>query len=288
MKNLFGQSFNNVMLNNNIPETVRMALAEDLGEGDLTAALIPIDTCSEATVISREYATICGQAWFDNTFEQLSNNIMIHWQVSDGDLVDPDQVLCQLYGPARELLSGERTALNFLQTLSATATCAQAYADIVSDLPVKLLDTRKTIPGLRLAQKYAVTCGHCFNHRIGLYDGILIKENHIMACGSIAAAVNTARRTGAELPIEVEVENLDEVQQALAANADILLLDNFSIEQLNEAVTMNDGQAQLEASGNVSKKTLRNIAETGVHYISIGHLTKDIRAIDLSMRFKSL
>ncbi len=276
------------MLNNNILETVRLALTEDLGDGDLTAALIPIDTCCEATVISREYATICGQEWFDSTFEQLSNNIMIHWQVADGDQVEPDQVLCQLYGPARELLSGERTALNFLQTLSATATCAQTYADIVSDLPVKLLDTRKTIPGLRLAQKYAVTCGNCFNHRTGLYDGILIKENHIMACGSIAAAINTARATEAEFPIEVEVENLDEVQQALDANADILLLDNFTIEQLNKAVVMNNGQAQLEASGNVSQETLRNIAETGVHYISIGHLTKDIRAIDLSMRFKSL
>ncbi|MCF6235291.1 MAG: carboxylating nicotinate-nucleotide diphosphorylase [Gammaproteobacteria bacterium] len=276
------------MLNNNILKTVRLALAEDLGDGDLTAALIPIDTCSEATVISREHATICGQAWFDNTFEQLSSNIMIHWHVSDGDRVEPEQVLCQLYGPARELLSGERTALNFLQTLSATATCAQEYADIVSDLPVKLLDTRKTIPGLRLAQKYAVTCGSCFNHRTGLYDGILIKENHIMACGSIAAAVDAARATGAELPIEVEVENLNEVQQALDANADILLLDNFTIEQLNEAVTLNQGQAQLEASGNVSKETLRSIAETGVHYISIGLLTKNIRAIDLSMRFKSL
>ncbi|HEB63612.1 MAG TPA: carboxylating nicotinate-nucleotide diphosphorylase [Gammaproteobacteria bacterium] len=276
------------MLNNSTLETVRLALAEDLGDGDLTAALIPVDTCCEATVICREYATICGKTWFNNTFEQLSDNIMIHWQVEDGDQVEPDQVLCQLYGPARELLSGERTALNFLQTLSATATCAQTYADIVSDLPVKLLDTRKTIPGLRLAQKYAVTCGNCFNHRTGLYDGILIKENHIMACGSIAAAVDTARRTGVELPIEVEVENLDEVQQALDAEADILLLDNFTIEQLNEAVALNQGQAQLEASGNVSIDTLRSIAETGVHYISIGLLTKDIRAIDLSMRFKSL
>ncbi len=276
------------MLNNSTLETVRLALAEDLGDGDLTAALIPVDTCCEATVICREYATICGKTWFNNTFEQLSGNIMIHWQVEDGDQVEPDQVLCQLYGPARELLSGERTALNFLQTLSATATCAQTYADIVSDLPVKLLDTRKTIPGLRLAQKYAVTCGNCFNHRTGLYDGILIKENHIMACGSIAAAVDTARRTGVELPIEVEVENLDEVQQALDAEADILLLDNFTIEQLNEAVALNQGQAQLEASGNVSIDTLRSIAETGVHYISIGLLTKDIRAIDLSMRFKSL
>ncbi len=276
------------MLHNNIAETVRQALAEDLGSGDLTASLIPIDTCCEATVICREHATICGREWFNNTFEQLSHNIMIDWQVADGDRVEPDQILCQLYGPARELLSGERTALNFLQTLSATATSAQKYSDMVSDLPVKLLDTRKTIPGLRLAQKYAVTCGGCFNHRTGLYDGILIKENHIMACGSIAAAIDTARKSGVELPIEVEVENLDEVKQALDAQADILLLDNFTIEQLKEAVALNQGRVQLEASGNVSFDTLRSIAETGVHYISIGSITKNIQAIDLSMRFKSL
>ena len=270
---------------NEIKQSVTHALAEDVGAGDITAQLIPAEATSEARVISREAATVCGIDWVNEVFAQLDANVDITWHVKDGDRVEADQLLCELTGSSRSLLTGERTALNFLQSLSGTASLAQRYADIVAGLAVKILDTRKTIPGLRLAQKYAVTCGGCFNHRTGLYDGILIKENHIIAAGSIAAAVRQARALST-LPVEVEVENLGEVEQALAAQADILLLDNFTLEQLSQAVDLNQDQAKLEASGGVSLQTLRAIAETGVDYISVGGLTKDIKAVDLSMRFQ--
>ncbi len=265
---------------------VMFALDEDMGGGDLTAELIPGEARSEARVISREQAVFCGQEWFDEVFNQLDDSIHIDWRVKDADRVEPDQLLCTLSGPSRALLSGERTALNFLQTLSGTATLASRYAEAVAGTGVKVLDTRKTIPGLRLAQKYAVTCGGCHNHRIGLYDGVLIKENHILATGSIAAAVTKARETAPEgIAVEVEVENLDEVQQALSSGADILLLDNMPPELLRQAVAMNKTQAKLEASGGITLQTIRNVAETGVDFISVGEITKELHAIDLSMRF---
>ena len=271
-----------------IAAQVALALAEDIGGGDLTAALIPEDAESEATVICRDHATICGEKWFNEVFRQLDDSIQVKWLVADGDLVEPDQLLCTLSGPSRALLSGERTALNFLQTLSGTATLASSYAEAVSGTGVKVLDTRKTIPGLRRAQKYAVSCGGGHNHRIGLYDGVLIKENHILAAGSIAAAVAKARETApAGVPVEVEVESLDEVRQALEAGADILLLDNMSGELLKQAVEINHGRAKLEASGGITLQTIRNVAETGVDFISVGEMTKQLYAVDLSMRFSS-
>lgn len=265
---------------------VTLALAEDIGAGDLTAALIPERAHSEARVISREQAVICGVEWFDQVFSQLDTSIRIKWLIKDGDRVEPNQLLCTLSGPSRPMLSGERTALNFLQTLSGTATQAQRYAEAVAGTGVKVLDTRKTIPGLRRAQKYAVSCGGGANHRIGLYDGILIKENHIAAAGSIAAAVTQARAAApSSIYIEVEVEDLAQAEQALTAGADILLLDNMSPEQLRQVVTLNKGQAKLEASGGITLQNIYNIAETGVDYISVGAITKQLHAIDLSMRF---
>jgi len=269
-----------------IRDDVMHALAEDIGTGDITAALIPESQRSKATVISRERAVICGIDWFNEVFMQLDPLIYIEWQVKDGDMVEPDQTLCLIEGPSRALLSAERAALNFLQTLSSTASIARHYADIVADTGAKILDTRKTIPGLRRAQKYAVTCGGCHNHRIGLYDAYLIKENHIAAAGSISKAVLTARSLKPGTRVEVEVETMAEVQEALTAGADILLLDNFSLEMLAEAVALNNGQSILEASGGVTPDTVRAIAETGVDCISTGELTKHVRAIDLSMRFK--
>lgn len=264
---------------------VQQALAEDLGSGDVTASLIDPEHCSMAQVISREAAVICGRVWFTQSFRQLAENVVIEWLVEDGDSVKPNQLLCKITGPTRALLSAERTALNFLQTLSGTATLARQYVDKVANLPVTILDTRKTIPGLRQAQKYAALCGGCANHRHGLYDGILIKENHIIASGSIADAIKRARNLGTQLPVEVEVESLDEVNQAIEAGADILLLDNFDLAQLREAVALCNGKARLEASGGVTLDTVRAIAETGVDMISSGSLTKDVKAIDLSMRF---
>ena len=268
-----------------INEQVKIALQEDVGQQDLTADLIPVDAIANATLISRESATLCGTQWLDEVFAQLDPSITIDWHFSDGDRVNADDVLCTLQGSARNLLTGERAAMNFIQTLSATATLARHYADQVSGIDVQVLDTRKTIPGLRLAQKYAVTCGGCFNHRVGLYDGILIKENHIHAAGSIANAVEQARQLHPDIAIEVEVETFDELQQAIDAKTDIILLDNFDIPALIKAVAINQGQAELEASGGISIDKLRAIAETGVDRISIGALTKDIQAIDLSMRF---
>ena len=266
-------------------ETVRTALTEDIGSGDITAALIPADSEAAASVICRETAVVCGMAWFNAVFMELDDRIEIRWMVKDGQQAHPGQTLCTLQGPARAMLSGERTALNFLQTLSGTATLARSYADAVSGLPVRVLDTRKTLPGLRAAQKYAVRTGGCHNHRMGLYDGILIKENHIMAAGSIHRAVQEARKLNPALPVEIEVEDLGGVREALEAGADTLLLDNFDLADLEAAVTLNQGKANLEASGGIDLDNLRAIAATGVDSISTGSLTKHLHAVDLSMRF---
>ena len=268
-----------------ITEQVRAALVEDLGDGDCTARLLPADQASRVELITRQEAVICGRAWFDETFRQLDGRVVSDWRVGDGDRVGPGDCLCRMEGPTRALLTGERTAMNFLQTLSGTATRARHYAQVVADLPVRLLDTRKTIPGLRLAQKYAVRCGGGHNHRLGLFDAILIKENHILAAGSIATALAAARDLADGLPVEIEVENFAEVEQALAAGATHLLLDNFPIEALRQAVRLVAGRARLEASGGITLETLRVIAETGVDDISIGDLTKDLVSVDLSMRF---
>ncbi|WP_185266983.1 carboxylating nicotinate-nucleotide diphosphorylase [Halopseudomonas xiamenensis] len=271
-------------LQSSISEEVRRALAEDIGSGDITAALIPAERQAQATIISREPAILCGTAWADEVFRQVDPRIQVQWLAADGDRLQPNQPFCKLSGPARGLLSGERCALNFIQTLSATATRSRYFADLVEGTAVKLLDTRKTLPGLRLAQKYAVTCGGCHNHRIGLFDAFLIKENHIAACGGIQAAVTQARALSPGKPVEVEVESLDELRQALDAGADIIMLDELSNEDMRTAVQISAGRARLEASGGINESTLREVAETGVDYISIGSLTKDIKAVDLSMR----
>ncbi len=267
-----------------ITENVAAALREDVGSGDLTAGLIPAQQHARARVITREAAVVAGSAWVDEVFRVLDPQVTVSWQVADGDRVAPDQVLFELQGPARALLTGERSALNFLQLLSGTATRCRHYADLVQDTAVRLLDTRKTLPGLRRAQKYAVTCGGCYNHRIGLFDAFLIKENHIAACGGIAQAVAAARHLAPGRPVEVEVENLQELEQALAAGADIVMLDELSLADMRTAVALTAGRAKLEASGGVNEDTLLGIAQTGVDYISIGTLTKDVKAIDLSMR----
>jgi nicotinate-nucleotide pyrophosphorylase (carboxylating) len=263
---------------------VQAALAEDIGSGDITAALIPPDARATARIITREDGILCGRAWVDRVFAEVDPAIEIEWQVADGARISAGESLFTASGPARGLLTAERCALNFLQLLSGTATLCRGYADLVADTGVKLLDTRKTIPGLRIAQKYAVSCGGCYNHRIGLYDAFLIKENHISACGGIAAAVKTARAYAPDKPVEVEVENLGELEQALTAACDRIMLDNFSLEQMVAAVELNGGRAELEASGNITTATLRPVAHTGVDYISIGALTKDCKALDLSMR----
>ncbi|WP_122439221.1 carboxylating nicotinate-nucleotide diphosphorylase [Pseudomonas viridiflava] len=267
-----------------IEANVRRALLEDVGSGDITAQLIPAERLAKAAIISRDAAVIAGTAWVDAVFRQLDPRVAVHWQVSDGDRVSPDQALFHLEGPARSLLTGERSALNFLQLLSGVATRARYFADMVSGTQVKLLDTRKTLPGLRLAQKYAVTCGGCHNHRIGLYDAFLIKENHIAACGGIAQSIEAAHKIAPGKPVEVEVESLAELRQALDAGADIIMLDELSLDDMREAVRLNAGRAKLEASGGINDDTLRVIAETGVDYISIGAMTKDVKAVDLSMR----
>ncbi|MBF6647106.1 MULTISPECIES: carboxylating nicotinate-nucleotide diphosphorylase [unclassified Methylobacter] len=264
---------------------VKPFLDEDIGSGDITAEIIPETTHAEAEVITREAMVLCGRAWFDAVFKALNPGVNIDWLVSEGDKVDKDTLLCRLSGPARSLLTGERTALNLLQTLSATATVAKQYAEAVAGTGCKVLDTRKTMPGLRNAQKYAVACGGCHNHRIGLYDGVLIKENHIMAAGSIAKAVQSARAK-TSVPVEVEVESMQELEEAIAAKPDRIMLDNFTLEDMRAAVALNAGAIELEASGNIGLDNIRTIAETGVDYISIGALTKNVRAVDLSMRIK--
>ncbi|MFA7902051.1 carboxylating nicotinate-nucleotide diphosphorylase [Pseudomonas aeruginosa] len=267
-----------------IEANVRRALLEDIGSGDITAQLIPAERLAKATIITREACVVAGTAWVDAVFRQLDPRVAVHWQVVDGDRAQPNQPLFHLEGPARALLSGERSALNFLQMLSGVATRARTLADLVKGTHVQLLDTRKTLPGLRLAQKYAVTCGGCYNHRIGLYDAFLIKENHIAACGGVAEAVQAAHRIAPGKPVEIEVESLEELHQALSAGADIIMLDELTLDEMKEAVGITAGKAKLEASGGVSETTLRAIAETGVDYISIGSMTKDVRAVDLSMR----
>ncbi len=273
-----------------LQQSVKIALAEDIKDGDITAQLIPESTPGEATIITRDDCIIAGKAWVDEVFTQLDPSVEITWHAADGDQVNANSPLFSLKGSARSLLTGERSALNFLQLLSATATVANRYKQLVEGTQVKLLDTRKTIPGLRTAQKYAVTCGGCFNHRIGLYDAFLIKENHIAACGGITQAISTAKQQAPGKPVEVEVENLIEYREALAAGADIVMLDNFSLADMREAVIFNrdenGSRTKLEASGGITDETLRPIAETGVDYISIGALTKDCKAVDLSMRFK--
>jgi len=270
-----------------IERNVSAALAEDIGSGDLTAGLIPAAKTGRATVVAREEAVLCGTPWFDAVFRRLDAGVRIHWHAADGDRVAPDDLLCDIEGSARALLSAERSALNFLQLLSGVATKARQYADVVAGTGAVVVDTRKTIPGLRLAQKYAVKCGGGENHRIGLYDAILIKENHIMAAGGIAQAMTAAQAAagpGCKF-IQIEVESLAELREALDAGAAMVLLDNMSLADMRTAAQIADGRAVLEASGGIGLGTLRAIAETGVDRISIGGLTKDVRALDLSMRF---
>ena len=265
---------------------VTTALDEDIGSGDLTALLISADARARAYVLCREKAILCGQAWFEACFRQLDPAVAIRWYTQDGSCIGESQMLCEIQGNARALLSAERSALNFLQTLSATATLTRRYVDAIAGTGALVMDTRKTLPGLRLAQKYAVLTGGGANQRIGLYDGILIKENHIAAAGGIAQALTAATRVAGDVPVQIEVENQDELQQALAAGAKLILLDNFSLNQLCEAVHLTAGRAVLEASGNITLDTIRSVAETGVQRISIGSLTKHIQAVDLSMRFE--
>jgi nicotinate-nucleotide pyrophosphorylase (carboxylating) len=274
----------NPIYSKNIAKSVTIALAEDIGPGDITAQLIPTEQTAKANIITREQCIFCGKAWVEEVFRQLDPRVQIIWYVEDGQNAAANSLLFTLQGSARSLLTGERTALNFVQTLSGTATISKQYSDQVAHTGVKLLDTRKTIPGLRTAQKYAVACGGCHNHRIGLYDAFLIKENHIAACGGIDKAVAAARAIAPGKPVVVEVENFAELDQALAAKVDIIMLDNFSNDDMKKAVAINAGRAKLEASGNINEQTLISTAETGVDYISIGGLTKHCRAVDLSMR----
>ncbi|MFQ1657728.1 carboxylating nicotinate-nucleotide diphosphorylase [Aeromonas veronii] len=288
------------MFQQDVSRAVRAALLEDLGDAlttldqpdasaDITAQLIPADRMASARVITREAGVFCGQPWVDEVFlqlkAQLGGEVKVEWKVQDGEVLSPNQELFRLHGPARLLLTGERNALNFVQTLSGVATLTARYVAELEGTDCRLLDTRKTIPGLRTAQKYAVTCGGGKNHRIGLYDAYLIKENHILACGGIAEAINEARHLNPGKPVEVEVESLAELEQALAAKADIVMLDNFEVTMMREAVSINQGRAKLEVSGNVTLDTLAEFAATGVDFISVGALTKHVRALDLSMRF---
>ncbi|GJA13775.1 carboxylating nicotinate-nucleotide diphosphorylase [Aeromonas caviae] len=284
------------MLQQDIRRAVRAALLEDLGDAltaldqpdasaDITAQLIPADRISTARVITREAGVFCGQPWVDEVFAQLGGEVKVEWKVQDGERLAPNQELFRLHGPARVLLTGERNALNFVQTLSGVATLTARYVAELEGTDCRLLDTRKTLPGLRSAQKYAVTCGGGKNHRIGLFDAYLIKENHILACGGIPEAISEARRLNPDKPVEVEVESLAELEQALAARADIVMLDNFDIPMMQEAVRLNQGRAKLEVSGNVTLDTLAGYAATGIDFISVGALTKHVRALDLSMRF---
>jgi len=268
-----------------IEENVFNALKEDVGDGDITAELIPPDNISLATVISREDCVFCGLDWFEETYRQIDDEILIDWSVDDGEHISAGDIICTISGSSQKIVTGERTALNFVQTLSATATQSKKYATEVINTETKVLDTRKTIPGLRMAQKYAVSCGGCENHRLGLFDAFLIKENHIKACEGIQNAVSEARFYNPEMSVEVEIENLDELQQAIDAGADRVLLDNLDIETLKQAVNICNGKVVSEASGNINLSNINQVAQTGVNFISTGALTKDIKAIDLSMRF---
>lgn len=284
------------ILPDDIANTVKHALAEDVGPGDLTAMLVPEDAQAEATIISRDQAIFCGAAWLDEVYKQVDPKVQVEWLVSDGQQVNPNQTLCRIIGNARAMVTGERTALNFLQTLSGTASLAQKFAKRIKGTKAAVRDTRKTLPGLRQAQKYAVCCGGCENHRMGLYDAVLIKENHIIAAGSITEAVRQAKMLrnsdGNSVPIEVEVENIEQLDEAVQAGAELVLVDNFSIPMLNKAVARNAdhkkynrGHAKVEASGGITWENARSIADTGVDYLAVGTLTKDLESVDLSMRF---
>ena len=266
-----------------ISSIVRFSLAEDIGSGDITAELIPVSKIISANIIARDRGILCGSPWVDEIFRQLDDSVQVSWKITDGDAVANDQIIASLEGSARSILTAERTALNFLQTLSATASRSHYFASMVSHTRVKLLDTRKTLPGLRSAQKYAVKTGGCHNHRMGLFDAFLIKENHIAACGSIESAIATAHSLHRDKPVEIEVRDFEELEQATAAGADIIMLDNFQVSDISEAVKINDGRSKLEASGGIDEEKLVNIAETGVDYISIGALTKNCKAFDLSL-----
>ncbi|HHR6130997.1 TPA: carboxylating nicotinate-nucleotide diphosphorylase [Providencia alcalifaciens] len=273
-----------------IPFMVNVALKEDLGQvvdykRDVTGQLLNEESQATARIITREEGVFCGQKWLEEVFYQLGNKVKVNWKVQDGDKVSPDQVLCEMRGPSQILLTGERTALNFVQTLSSVSTVTAKYVAFLEGTRTKLLDTRKTIPGLRSALKYAVLMGGGYNHRLGLSDAYLIKENHIISAGSVSQAVSLARQAHPDVPIEVEVENLDELLQALKAQADIIMLDNFTTDMMKDAVVLADGKAALEVSGNVTDKTVREFALTGIDFISVGALTKHIQALDLSMRF---
>ena len=268
-----------------IQSDVRLALEEDLGSGDISAALVDKHTYLKTRLVVREEAVICGQAWFNEVFRQCDESIAIHWNINEGDSVNTDTIICHVDGPASALLSGERTAMNFLQTLSGTATTTKHYADLIKHTQCKILDTRKTIPKLRLAQKYAVKRGGGLNHRIGLFDAFLIKENHLAAAGGIATAVERARKLDSSKLLEVEVETIDELKQSIKSGADRVLLDNFSLPMLYDAVSLAQGKIELEASGNITDESLVEIAEAGVDFISIGALTKHLRAVDFSLRF---
>ncbi len=267
-----------------ITRNVAAAIAEDLGPGDITARLIPETASARARVICREDAVLCGRPWFEEVFRQVDEGVSVDWHLEDGAAMAPDQVVCQLQGPARSLLTGERTALNFLQTLSGTATAARHYAALVAGRGITVLDTRKTIPGLRQAQKYATRVGGCDNHRMGLYDAFLIKENHIAACGGIGAAIGEARQIAPDKPVEVEVENLQEFQEAMAAGAQIIMLDNFGPRDIREAISLKVAGVKLEVSGNLDEANLEEVAIEGIDYLSSGSLTKHLRAVDFSMR----
>lgn len=270
-----------------IRNDVARALAEDIGSGDVTARLVPEEQAADAHVVTREAAVLCGSAWFDEVFRQIDADIRVRWQAKDGDQLSPNQVLCDIHGRARGLLTGERTALNFLQTLSGVATRTRTFVEAVAGTKATILDTRKTLPGLRQALKYAVRCGGANNHRMGLYDGVLIKENHIAAAGGIGPALRRAAQVTGKVPIQIEVESIAQLGAAIEAGAELILLDNFDLAGLREAVKVTAGRAALEASGGVNLDTVRAIAETGVDRISIGSLTKDVRAVDMSMRFTS-
>ena len=280
----------NDQLKTEISNNVKFALREDVGDGDVTGQLIDPAITIDASIVTRERMTMAGQPWVDEVCRQVDSSIELHWHCSDGDAVEANTLLCDLKGAARSILTAERTALNFLQLLSATATTTSIYVAATVGTSCRLLDTRKTIPGLRLAQKYAVRCGGGHNHRVGLYDAILIKENHILSAGGIAAAIAAARDMHANMPVDVEVESLDELREALAANADRMLLDNFPLNLLEQAVAINrsegDPAAELEASGGLTLAEIAAVAATGVDYVSVGALTKNVSAVDLSMRFR--
>jgi nicotinate-nucleotide pyrophosphorylase (carboxylating) len=276
-----------VLTQTDINPIVKLALDEDIGSGDITAALVPSGDAAHATVITREAGVLCGTQFVDAVFHAVDPGVSVKWNKADGDRLAPNDVLFTLAGNARSILTGERAALNFLQMLSGTASYSASLASIVQGTNAKLLDTRKTIPGFRNAQKFAVSCGGCFNHRIGLFDAFLIKENHIAACGGIRQAIERARQSAPGKPIEIEVENLQELEQALTAKADRVMLDNFTLDDMRRAVAITKGEVELEASGNVTEATLRGIAETGVDFISIGALTKVVMPLDLSLRLSS-